>query len=88
MEIEFDPAKDAINQAKHGLSLADVAQVDWGRAIVLPDTRFDYQETRFRAYGFIGRRLHMMAYTMRGTTIGPISFRKANRMEVKRYGKI
>ena len=50
MEIEFDPAKDAINLRKHGLSLADVARMDWDSVVVLPDVRFDYQEARFRAY--------------------------------------
>ncbi len=87
MDIEFDPDKDATNQRKHGLSLADVVQLDWDRAVVLPDFRFDYQEARFRAYGWIGERLHMVAYTLRGLTIRPISFRKANTAEQKRYGK-
>ncbi|MEX3614270.1 MAG: hypothetical protein VB141_11075 [Burkholderia gladioli] len=30
MEIVFDPAKDAINQKKHGCSLADAGRFDWG----------------------------------------------------------
>jgi len=32
MRIEFDPAKDASNQEKHGLSLALAAGLDWDEA--------------------------------------------------------
>lgn len=87
LEIEFDPAKDAVNQIKHGLSLAEVARLDRGRAVVLQDQRFEYREARFRAYGWIGERLHMVAFTMRGNTLRPISFRKANTTEIRRYGQ-
>jgi uncharacterized DUF497 family protein len=33
MDIEFDPVKDASNQAKHGVSLALAAELDWDAAI-------------------------------------------------------
>jgi len=29
MQIEFDPAKDEGNQAKHGVSLAEASRLDW-----------------------------------------------------------
>jgi uncharacterized DUF497 family protein len=32
MPIEFDPAKDATNQTKHGLSLKLAAGLDWEAA--------------------------------------------------------
>lgn len=86
MEIEFDPAKDAANQTKHGLSLAEVVKMDWDNAVILPDTRFSYGEPRFRAYGYIDGRMHMVAFTIRGEKVRPISFRKANAMEIKRHG--
>ena len=34
MEIEFDPAKDAANLAKHGVSLALAERLDWNAALV------------------------------------------------------
>ena len=34
MDIEFDPAKDALNIAKHGLSLADAAAFELATARV------------------------------------------------------
>ncbi|MGT2515643.1 BrnT family toxin [Sphingomonas panni] len=51
MEIEFDPAKDEANIAKHGLSLADAAGFDLLSAAVLVDDRADYGEVRYRAFG-------------------------------------
>ena len=86
VEIEFDPAKDADNQNKHGMSLAEAGSMDLSRASVSPDTRFDYGEARFRAYGMIDGRLHMLVFTMRGNMLRAISLRKANRKEVRRYG--
>jgi hypothetical protein len=40
MEIEFDPAKDAINIRKHGFSLSIANELDWDLAVSWPDTRF------------------------------------------------
>jgi uncharacterized DUF497 family protein len=49
--IDFDPAKEAINLAKHGVSLARSVDLDIKRTFV--DDRRDYGEIRYRAYGFI-----------------------------------
>ena len=35
MNVTFDPAKDAANKAKHGVSLADAEAFEWGSAEVL-----------------------------------------------------
>ena len=34
MRIEFDPAKDLANQAKHGVSLILASELDWESALV------------------------------------------------------
>ena len=86
MEVEFDPAKDVINRQKHGLSLADAALMDIEAARVIPDERRPYGEARFRAYGWIEGRLHMLAFTVRGDALRAISFRRASSREVRRYG--
>jgi uncharacterized protein len=39
MQIEFDTAKDIINQAKHGFSLALAAELEWDDALVWIDER-------------------------------------------------
>jgi len=46
MRIAFDPAKDAVNLAKHGLSLALAADLEWDSAMVWVDDRKDYGEAR------------------------------------------
>lgn len=51
-----------------------------------PDNRRAYGEDRFQGYGYIGRRLHVLAYTMRGEVLRAISLRKANPREAKHYG--
>jgi|Wag4MinimDraft_6_1082665.scaffolds.fasta_scaffold110300_2 uncharacterized DUF497 family protein len=50
MDIEFDRAKDALNIAKYGLSLADAAAFELASARVTIDDRFDYGESRYRAF--------------------------------------
>jgi uncharacterized DUF497 family protein len=37
MRIEFDPAKDEANQAKHGVSLLIAVDLDWEAALVWVD---------------------------------------------------
>jgi uncharacterized DUF497 family protein len=86
VQIEFDPTKDAINRRKHGLSLADAADMDIEAAYVVPDDRRSYGEERLQAYGLINGRLHVLAFTMRGGALRAISLRKANSREVRRYG--
>jgi uncharacterized protein len=84
METSFDPAKNAANIAKHGLSLADFAGFD-AEPTVLVDDRFDYGETRSRAFGRIDGDGHCLVFTMRGSTMHLISFRRAHEKEMRRY---
>lgn len=85
MDIEFDPAKDQANRAKHGLSLELAEAFEWDTALVETDDRHDYNEERFVAIGLIDVRVHVLVFTVRGEAIRVISLRKANRREVKRY---
>ncbi len=85
MQIEFDLAKDAINQSKHGLSLAMASELDWEAALVWLDDRFDYQETRMVALAPLNETLYCVAFVDRGKTRRIISLRRANRREVKHY---
>ena len=85
MKIEFDPAKDAANQLKHGVSLALVAELDWDAALVWIDERFDYAEMRMIALAPETETLYCVAFVDRGLTRRIISLRRANRREVKHY---
>lgn len=87
MKIEFDPEKDAANIAKHGVSLADAGMLDLPEAAVIVDERNDYGEVRYRAFGRIEGEGYCLAFTLRGTVLRPISFRRAHEKEMKRYGK-
>lgn len=87
MQIEFDPAKDASNQEKHGLSLALAAQLDWDASLVWVDDRHEYGELRMIALAPDSGILYYVAFVDRGETRRIISLRKANRREVKHYVK-
>jgi uncharacterized DUF497 family protein len=83
MEITFDPAKDASNQRKHGVSLALAFQIDWSDVLARPDDRHDYGELREIGYALIQDRLYCVVFTQRGEAMHVISLRKANRREVR-----
>jgi uncharacterized DUF497 family protein len=86
MEIEFDPAKDAINRKKHGVSLAMARDMAWDDADVLPDTRFHYDEERMAAVVPLGNRLFFVAFVDRREGRRRVfSIRPATRKEVNDY---
>lgn len=85
MKIEFDPAKNEANRIKHGVDMAQAAQFDWDTATVMRDERVDYKETRYTAQGYIGARLHILVFTLRGACVRVISLRKSNARERKSY---
>lgn len=84
MDVTFDPAKDAANIAKHGLSLADFQGFD-GEPDVAIDDRFDYGETRYQARGRIDGKGFCLVYTVTAAGIRLISFRRAHEKEMRRY---
>ena len=85
MHIEFDPAKDAVNQAKHGVSLALAGELNWEAALVWIDDRFGYDEVRMIALAPQTKILYYVAFVDRGEVRRVISLRRANRREVKHY---
>jgi len=85
--IDFDPAKDAGNRAKHGLSLDMAIDLDWDAALVWIDHRVAYGEQRYAALAPLGGRLYFVAYVDRGDVRRIISLRRANRRESRHYEK-
>lgn len=85
MQIEFDPAKNENNLAKHGVSLASAAELDWDRALVWIDKRIDYGELRMIALAPQSTILFYVAFLDRQSARRIISLRRANRREVKHY---
>jgi uncharacterized DUF497 family protein len=80
---DFDPAKEAINLAKHGISLA--RWIDLDMKVTFVDDRHDYGEIRYRAYGFIDGVAYCLIFTDRNEKVRPISLRRAHAKEMKRH---
>ena len=85
MRIEFDPAKDVTNRAKHGVSLALASELNWEAALVWIDNRFEYGELRVIALAPKTEILYYVAFVERGEVRRIISLRRANQREVKHY---
>ncbi len=85
MRIEFDPAKDVANRAKHGVSLSLARELDWNAALIWVDRRFAYDEQRMVALAPEADTLYYIAYVDRGRVWRIISLRPATRREVKHY---
>ena len=87
MNIEFDPAKDTANLAKHGVALSEATEFDFTAAVVTVDDRFDYGEVRFRAFAYVNGQGRCLVFTaISSTTIRAISYRRARQKEMQRYG--
>ncbi len=84
---EWDEAKSRRCLEERGFDFSIVHEFDWGSAIVREDTRRDYGEPRYRAFGYIGEKLFAVVFTPRGGRIRIISVRRANRREERRYGR-
>ena len=80
---DFDPAKEAINLAKHGISLA--RWVDLDVLAIIRDDRFEYGEPRYRAYGLIEGVALCLVFTIRSERYRPISLRRVHAKEMRRH---
>ena len=85
MRIEVDRAKDVLNRARHGVSLALARELDWDAALVWVDDRFGYNELRMIALAPKTNTLYYVAFVERGDRRRIISLRRATRREVKHY---
>lgn len=85
MQVTYDAAKSARNEAERGLPFSLAEDFDWSQALIVEDTRTDYGERRFQALGLIGDHLHMLVFTPRSGAIHVISLRRANRRERTRH---
>jgi uncharacterized DUF497 family protein len=83
VKIEFDPVKDAVNIAKHSVSLSRA--VDLEILTYTEDDRKEYGEVRYRAWGSLDGKAHCLVFTSRSGAIRAISLRRAHRREMDRY---
>jgi uncharacterized DUF497 family protein len=88
--FEFDPAKAAINLAKHGVSF-DLAKAVWDDPLhVIIADRVTDGERRYHAIGMVGQVVvlvvvHMYPEGEQADRIRIIGARRATRHERKRY---
>ena len=87
MKIEFDSAKSEKNARERGLPFEMVDLFDWSAAQAEDDTRHPYPEHRVIATSFLGNRLHVVCFTPIEGGVRVISFRKANKREIRKYEK-
>ncbi len=85
MYIEFDPVKNALNIQLRQLPFEQAANFEFETALFSQDQRREYGEVRIRALGYLGRRMHALVFVETALGIRVISFRKANKREVRIY---
>ena len=85
MGFQWDQAKSASNEAKHGISFLQAAQIFRGPILKTQDTRRDYGEHRFVAIGVFDGVILSVAFSERDGDIRLISARRASRRERHRY---
>jgi len=86
MNDKFDPAKDAINLEKHGLSLnfGDRLFKD-GNYLVIPSMREVDNEERFKVVGVVDGKLFTGVFVWRNDMPRFISVRRSNHGEERAY---
>lgn len=77
MQLEWDESKRHSNYEKHGLDFADAATVLSGIGFEIEDTQEDYEESRFRYFGFLKGFMVLVVYSPRPDSYRIISMRKA-----------
>lgn len=85
MLIDYDPNKNQRNIRERNLSFELAKHLDWRTAFIWEDARFEYPEQRLSCLAFLDKRLHYLYFTRINSGIRVISFRKANKREIKKY---
>lgn len=86
MEFEWDPAKEAANVEKHGITFTDAATVFRDPHHLVEDsTKPEFGEDRSLAIGMVAGRLAAVIYTDRGPRRRIISARSVRKDERERY---
>ena len=83
--LTWDKTKRITNLAKHGYDLADAESLFDSRIATWEDNREDYGEQRWVAVGVLHGRFMHLTYTDDGETLRAISFREAEKHEIRRY---
>lgn len=85
MGFQWDDEKSAANEAKHGISFLQAAQIFRGPILKRMDDRKDYGEQRFIALGAFDGEVLRVVFTERGGDIRLISAWRAGKHDRKKY---
>ncbi|MCP4415254.1 MAG: BrnT family toxin [Chloroflexi bacterium] len=85
MSFEWDEDKRQLNIQKHGIDFVDVVHIFDHDVFTIEDTRFQYDEPRYWAWGLLGMKAILVIYTYRDNVIRIISARKATKNEQKQF---
>jgi uncharacterized DUF497 family protein len=85
MGFQWDAEKSAANEAKHGISFDQAAQIFRGPILQRPDDRKDYGEQRFIALGAYNGEVLRVVFTERSGDIRLISAWRASKHDRKKY---
>jgi len=83
VKFDWDPVKNAGNEAKHGLSLSSAAAIWSGLIVTLPSK--NPTEPRQLAIGIIEGRHWTVVFTLRGDVLRLISARRSRKDEKAIY---
>ena len=86
MKIEYNAAKNRRNIKERGIGFDQARELLTAPHALRADTRRNYGEERFVAYGLVRGRIYVCVYTLRDDAYRIISLRKANRREIDAYG--
>jgi uncharacterized DUF497 family protein len=82
----FDPAKDAANRKKHGMSLGSGDRIfEDDNHLIIPSIREIDGEERFKVVGVVEKKLFTGVFVWRGDAPRFISVRRSNRGEERAY---
>ena len=84
--MEWDEEKSERNVRLRGFGFEIAYAFDWDSAVYQRDTRREYGEDRFRAFGEAGDLRLCIAFTYRNGERRIISVRRMHEKEAKRYG--
>ena len=85
MVFQWHSAKSVANEAKHGVSFLQAAQIFKSPVLKTQDTRRDYGETRFIALGTFDGEVLRVVFTERDGDIRLISAWRASRHDREKY---
>lgn len=85
VDINFNPNKDRLNIADHGVSLALAEKLEWDLMVCREDGREDYGEFRLQCFAPISDQLYCVICIEDDDRYRIISLREATPKEVRNY---